>query len=400
MKVMNGSEGDGFVRVDTFSGGYYLLGGSGSTDYDLTGVGGTIPGYWIIKTDTNRNVIWQKRYGSSENEDKDGLVTTSDGGCMVVGVTTGCDSNVLCNTTCSQVIWLIKLDKDGNLLWQRCLGGSQWERVFDIDATSDGGALITGRTGSGDGDFNIHYGSVFVDDGFVLKVDSNGYVQWSRIIGGSSYDYPSAGHEISGNKYVVLLNTSSTDHDMAGLGASNYSCLVMVLDTSGSILQKKCFSGNGEVSLEDFIQLPTGEILFAGETDSDTGLYIGNQGWGDMLVIKTDEQLNLIWIKLIGTIGYESADNVQTDQQGNLYLSGNIYADTGIFTHPHNTSSPVKSEIACVKTDSAGNFIWSKTLGGEQEDFVHDLLYVNGEVQLVGNVRGPVDFFDTLPYND
>jgi hypothetical protein len=100
---------------------------------------GSIKGeIWLIKTDSNGNEVWDKIFGGSGEDVGKSVQQTSDGGYIIVGSN---PYNVV-----SQGIWLIKTDANGNMVWDRIFGESGWNEGKSVQQTSDGGYIITGST--------------------------------------------------------------------------------------------------------------------------------------------------------------------------------------------------------------------------------------------------------------
>ena len=76
-------------------------------------------------------------------------------------------------------IAILRLDKNGNKIWTKSLGGSQYEYATDIFEDDKGNLFILGRSGSKNGSFSQHNGGA--TDICVIKLDKNGSVLWSKI---------------------------------------------------------------------------------------------------------------------------------------------------------------------------------------------------------------------------
>ena len=148
----------------TPDGGFILSGDEGySGDRNL----------WIVKVKSDGVVQWQKRYLSDnlESGDHHAIVkTTLDGGFIVAGGTTTTGSN-------GNDAWILKLDENGNIIWQNryysTTAGSWQEHIFDIEQTSDGGYVFVGRTD----DLNGQRSSKI----WLVKLDHNGLIDWDRV---------------------------------------------------------------------------------------------------------------------------------------------------------------------------------------------------------------------------
>lgn len=123
--------------------------------------------FWIVKIDDNGNEIWNRTYGGTHAEYGSDIISTSDGGYAIVG-------SVFSNQSTESDIMLIKVDSDGNKEWASVFGGGKDEWAESILQTEDGGYLIAGRTSS--------YGSNLWDI-WLIKTDENGNEMWNKTYG-------------------------------------------------------------------------------------------------------------------------------------------------------------------------------------------------------------------------
>ena len=149
-----GSGHDGIVRLLEIDDGYLVAAYGGSNDGDLQGSGwhGEMD-IWLIRTDLLGNIIWQKCYGGSRNDTPFRIFQTANGGFTVFGTTQSNDGDVSGNHSLSEYhndIWVIKISGDGELLYQKCFGGEVDERMyFGAIKKSDYNYVIAGSTNFG-----------------------------------------------------------------------------------------------------------------------------------------------------------------------------------------------------------------------------------------------------------
>ena len=107
-------------------------------------------------------IQWQKSLGGTKDDVAYSTCNTKDGGYMVVGFADSEDGNVTHHIGFYDV-WLLKLDGLGNLIWNKCYGGTYTDEGRSITQTFDGGFIFTGLTDSEDGDVTGIHGSLKED---------------------------------------------------------------------------------------------------------------------------------------------------------------------------------------------------------------------------------------------
>ncbi|HEX5316487.1 MAG TPA: T9SS C-terminal target domain-containing protein, partial [Candidatus Kapabacteria bacterium] len=182
-------------------------------------------------------VLWHRCFGGTKGDECNAMVRTLDNGFALAGSATSTDGDVSGNHGASDA-WLVKLDSNGEIQWQKCFGGTADEEFRSIIQTTDGGFAMAGRTSSTDGQVSGNHGNY---DGWVVKVDNTGAIQWQKCLGGSSGDEIFSIIQTSDGGFAVCGQTNSTDGDVSGShGANNSDAWVVKLDDAGNIQWKKC----------------------------------------------------------------------------------------------------------------------------------------------------------------
>jgi hypothetical protein len=203
----------GQAIIQTGDGGYLV---GGTSRINEGGNLSCIPHSWkaeaiLVKLDSLRNIEWQNCYGGSEDEGITGLLEIDDA-YVFVAYTASNDGDVsgfhgTPGETCD--IWIVKIDFFGNIIWQKCLGGTNWEFVNKLFQTQDGGFMVIGNTSSFDGDVvGNHSLSENEYDIWIVKLNSEGEFEWQQCIGGIGNDYVDFGViKMNDNNYVIAGQT-------------------------------------------------------------------------------------------------------------------------------------------------------------------------------------------------
>ena len=224
----------------TTDGGCIAGGYSLSNDGDVTGHHGTTSfrDYWIIKLNANGNQQWQKSLGGTNLDELATLSQTTDGGYIVGGSSVSTDGDVTGNHGNSQDYWIVKLDGSGNLQWQKSLGGTAGDYLRTLNQTTDGNYIAAGNSYSNDGDVTGHNGGALnKQDYWIVKLDANGNLQWQKSLGGTAGDYLETLNQTTDGNYIVAGNSDSNDGDVTGHhGALNrQDYWIVKLGTSTSV---------------------------------------------------------------------------------------------------------------------------------------------------------------------
>ena len=199
-KSLGGSSADAAYSIQqTSDGGYIVAGASSSNDGDVTGNHG-LNDYWVVKLDTVGNIQWQRSLGGSRSDKAMSIQQTHDREYIVAGLSQSDDHDVTGNRG-ARDWWVVKLDTSGNMQWQKSLGGSDYDVASSIQPTSDGGYIVAGDSYSNDGDVTINHGR---RDYWVVKLDGNGNIQWQKSFGGPEDDVASSVQQTSDSGYVVV----------------------------------------------------------------------------------------------------------------------------------------------------------------------------------------------------
>lgn len=284
----------------------------------------------ILKLDADGNIVWQKTYGVSSSgfDFVSGIKQTADGGYIVGGYSESFGAN-------GYNIFIFKLDSNGNIIWQKLYVGSSGDYVKSIQQTADGGYVVAGYT------FSFSPG---VSKIFVIKLDSNGNTSWQKIYGGTDMAHCSIQQTAEGG-YIV------------GGESSDYNLLVFKLDNNGNVIwQKKYVGSNGSSSANSIQQTVDGGYIVGGA---------GSFGAGDdFWVLKLDNNGSVIWQYTYGGSHGDYVVDIQQTSDAGYIATGSTESFVDGFS---------RTDIWVLKLGSTGNIMWQKRYGGTNNEMAYSV---------------------------
>jgi hypothetical protein len=264
--------------------GFILAGYTFSNDGDVSGNHG-FSDAWVVKLNSSGDIIWQKCFGGTNEDYAYSIQQTSDSGFIVAGYTFSNDGDVSGYHGYFDY-WVVKLNSSGDIEWQKCLGGTYYDYAYSIQQTSNGGFIVAGSTNSNNGDVSGYHGYF---DYWVVKLNSSGDIEWQKCLGGTNNDYANSIQQTSDGGFIVAGYTESNDGDVSGYHGGDYDAWVVKLNSSGDILWQKCLGGTIDDRAYSIQQTSDGGFIVAGFTVSNDGDVSGNHGASDAWVVKLNK---------------------------------------------------------------------------------------------------------------
>ncbi|MDD5223772.1 MAG: MopE-related protein [bacterium] len=293
---------------------------------------------WVMKLYSDGTVAWQKAYGGAGGEWADSAQQTSDGGYVVAGATNSFGSG-------NSDLWVLKLDEDGTVAWQKTYGGTNADETYSIQQTSDGGYIAAGYSYSfGASDGNI----------WVLKLDADGEVTWQKIYGGTNEDMAYFVQQTSDGGYIVAGYTYS-------FAASNTAMWVLKLDTDGTVTWQKTYEVGDDNWAYSVQQTSDGGYIVAGYTNNWA------MSTADFWVLKLDADGAVVWEKTYGGTKYDFAYAVRQTSDGGYVVAGQTYS-----------FGEGNSDVWVLKLDADGAVDWEKAYGGADRDLAYSIQQTAG----------------------
>ncbi len=258
---------------ETSDGGFVISGATSSFPSNNT---------CVTRLDASGSVVWQKAYSGAGRDAATSLEITSDGGFIVAGVTTYRGGRL-------PDAFALRLDADGNVLWQRTYGAQGGDGFASIEPTSDGGFIAAGVTGSfGAGSF----------DAWVLKLDPLGNVVWQNVYGGPGTDRVLAVGQTFDGGFITAGTTSPSPLE--------FDTWILRLDPFGEIVWQKTY-GFGEAT--------------AVQQTSDGGFIVTDQVANGGFR-KLDDRGNVVWVRIYGGSRDDDLFSIQQTSDGGFVAAG------------------------------------------------------------------------------
>jgi hypothetical protein len=377
-KTIGGNGEDILSDISLCENGGYIISGTSTTgiDGDKTDTSRDDPGFssffggdlWLLRLNSTGDILWQKTYGGLFADGKDHailngdsvislfrnsqVIQTNDGG-FIVGLSAASgisgdktDSNRSeANAMLSFLsflltdYWVIKLDNNGNIQWQKTFGTEDNDKFSSLLQTADGGYMVggtaestyltaVGSTVSGGDKTDTIRGK---GDYWILKLNGSGAIVWQKTLGGSEeeqlicMDQTADGGYILGGYSGSGISGEKTDTSRGG-----YDYWIVKLNATGTIDWQRTIGGNGQDVLTSIKELPDGNYLVGGASSSGISGEKTENGYGgtsDFWTMKLDATGNIIWQKILGGTSsdvshIEMPASIRQTQDGGFITAG------------------------------------------------------------------------------
>ena len=330
--------------------------------------------FWVVRLDANGNKVWDKSYGGTGEDVLYSLQQTRDGGFVLGGYSiSGASGNKTSMNSGGYDFWVVRTDANGNLLWDHSFGGNNDDFMRSVWQTTDGGFLLGGQSLSG-ANGNKTSPNFGTNDFWVVRLNANGNRVWDRSFGGTSADRLQALCQTSDGGFVlggVSLSGATGNKTSSNYGLNDF--WLVRLDADGNKVWDRSFGGTDNDELLSLDQAVEGGFILGGFSWSDAN---GNKttrssGETDMWLVRTDANGNKLWDSSYGGRNSDSARSLQQTMGGGVIMGG--ISDSGT---TGNKTSPYFGGIAdfwVVRADALGNKLWDQSYGGTTDDGIWSL---------------------------
>lgn len=320
---------------------------------------------YLLKMDVEGNLVWNKTYGGVYSDLGYSIKETSDGGFVIAGYTRSFGNKDDAD------VYLVKVDSEGNEIWGRTFGiqgnSINNEEGYSVQQTSDGGFIIAGETNSSKREeYDLH-------DVYIVKTDSGGNLIWNKTYGGDRDDRGYTVQETHDGNYIIVGETKS-------FGEPATAIYLIKIDSKGNEIWSRTF---GDAAGD--------KRGYSVQETSDGGFIIAGMSWPleqenpDFYLLKTDPNGNKIW-----SAGYTGPDGRWSRDWGRSVVE----TGDGGYIMVGETYSGIDrdQDILLVKTDSLGKLLWSRTCGGTDNEYGYSVLDTgDGGYIVAGSIKSSGD---------
>ncbi len=366
----------------TSDGGFVVLGFTQSTDGDVTGKTNDSYDVWVLKYDLESQIEWTKTFGGTNDERGNDIIQTSDGGYAIIGFTYSNDGDVT-NNNGQEDFWIIKLDAQGNLIWQKTYGYSGIDTGHSILQTNDGGYFITGvldvTASNGAGNTKSMQTQHAGGDYWAIKLDQSGNLQWSKYFGGFFSDTAYDAIQTADQGFIIVGSSDSADTDISN-NKGSYDFWVVKVSSTGTLEWEKNFGGDEIDEARAIVNSGDGNYLIVGDTRSEDIDVSTNLGAADVWVIKISPSGQLLWEKTYGGENFDVGRAIAVSNDDGFIISGSSRSQTGDLIQNKG-----QNDGWVFKIDANGTLKWQQSIGGSNIDFLYGVTQINnGTIISVG----------------
>ena len=392
--------------IKTADGGFFYGGRSNSPiGFDITQNSTNLYGLhnpamydiWVVKTDNNGNLQWQRKIRTNKEENFITVDQTTDGGYVIASTT---ESGIGLDKTTAYLggddFWLLKLDSQGTILWQKELGGTGAEYTSAVKATSDGGCIFGGTSWSHPSATKTEdcTGGNSNPDYWVVKFDALGNIEWDNTIGGLYGDYLDQVMQTSDGGYMVSgvsnsnISGDKTSNNFSIDGNHNDFWLVK-LNSLGVVEWDKSILGDGNEYNLCTIQSQDGGYLIAGNSGSSaTGDKSFTSTSWDIWLLKLTSNGSIEWEKTIGGSLYDFVNSITQNTNGDYIIGSQTQSP---ISGDKTESCRGYDDFWIIKLTSNGTIIWDKTIGSDRPDYLAGVVQDNNDNIVVFGTGGMVN---------
>ncbi len=321
---------------------------------------------WFVCVDSLGNMLWERCYGGSGGDVPIKIVNIDAEFSYLICATTSTDGDVLCQTNRGGDVWVVKIDTAGNIIWENCYGGPGYDEPRDAILTPDGGLLIMSRIFAKGGNISNFYG---LPDNWVCKLDSIGNIEWETTIGSPGMDNGLRLLRTSGSTYLALCSVNAnggmSECELTGAPYYSLDLWLVEIDMDGNILRQDCYGGSEWELGRDIVETSDGFVILASTDSPEMGVHNEKT---DFWLLKINKNREIMWQNSLGGTAWDFPDYITKTQDNGFILFGATSSHDKDVSGNHSVST-ASFDIWMVKTDSTGELLWQQCIGSAGSEY-------------------------------
>lgn len=341
---------------NTRDGGFILAGtSSSSTGFQKKEDCKGITDFWVVKLDASGGEQWQRTIGGSGQDELLCAFQTKDGGYILGGSSSSNPPVIAIKPDAKSIAtskadlfnkseksrgnmdyWIVKLDKEGDIEWQRTYGGQYADVLRSMEQTKDNGYILAGYSNSPiSGDKTVN--NKGIGDFWIIKINDTGEIQWQNTYGAEGDDQPYVIHQTIDEGYIVGGNSNSKNAltTMGGIVSNGTDYWVLKLDPDGEVLWSKTYDFGKVDIMTSLVENKDQTYLIGGYAQSENkrpregivgkAMNMVNKekdGINDYIALKIDEKGEELWNRTVGSAGEDILRKLVETRDGGYLMAG------------------------------------------------------------------------------
>jgi hypothetical protein len=377
-QVNYGTIADDYYEAIKLSDGNYLIGSSSFLSF--SGIQSCASNgnydFWLLKMDINNTILWQQCLGGTEEDNISSLVETEDGHILVCGISNSpVSGNKTVGTNGGSDFWVIKMDLNGNEVWQKNYGTSMNESTPKITAINSNNYILTSYSSYGmDGDKSEEsYGG---SDYWVLSINGDGDILWDKTIGGIGHETlnkPVLSNSVTQLIYVIGFSESGAGGLKTEESYGSSDVWIVTLDLQGNIVNQKTFGGSNFEQPGHGVISYDGSILLSCMSNSGPSGNKSTENFGetDIWQVHLDVDLNIINQFVYGGDKIDGTLFSKLGNEDELIIGG--FSRSSVSGNKSEDSRGFGDAWILSVNYLNGDINWQKTIGGSLYDYTNYL---------------------------
>ena len=360
------------------------------------------------------NLEWQKCYGWNDYYGDEGtkIIPTQDGNYIAIGKK---------SLSGLEAVWVSKMGYLGDIIWETTVSGDNaWTgfKAQDVIQNPDRSYILVARINNYSNLRFNNSNSLKISpiqnkgnvDILVAKLNEDGNMIWFKTFGGDGEDIPIKILPTNDGNMMLLSYTGSSNGDIANseknTSGFNQDLWLAKLDQNGTLLSKKCIGGSGDEAGFDMKKTSDSGFIIVGSSTSNDNDFGPNKGGKDIVAIKIDGSMNVVWKKTFGGNQRDEARKVLAQPNGDIIIGLTSNSSDYDFQFVSSDIFPNNFEenIWLMKLNSNGDIQNKKMFGGAGHDIINELIATrDGNFAIAGSTRsnnGDIRDRNRIPSNN